>query len=107
MQTRLNGEHPELSGQPTVLNDSTYFQEEGELLEEKTYCVYMHENKINHKKYIGMTGQDPELRWRKGANYKESVAFWKAIQKYGWDGFDHIILVSGLTREEACDKEIE
>lgn len=55
----------------------------------------MHDNKVNHKKYIGITGQDPEERWRHGTNYRTCVAFNRAIQKYGWDGFDHIILYTG------------
>lgn len=86
---------------------STYFREVGDLLEERTYSVYMHENKINHKKYIGMTGIDPEKRWKNGKDYKNCIAFNRAINKYGWDGFDHLVLFSGLTREEACAKEIE
>ena len=75
--------------------------------EEKHYSVYMHENKTNKKKYIGMTGKDPEIRWRKGTNYRTCIAFRRAIEKYGWDGFDHVVLYTGLTREEACEKEQE
>ena len=30
-----------------------------------------------------------------------------AIQKYGWDGFDHIVLFDNLTRSQAIEKEIE
>ena len=67
----------------------------------------MHENKTNHKKYIGMTGQPPEVRWRNGNGYKSCVAFNHAVEKYGWDGFDHVILYSGLTYEESCAKEKE
>ena len=54
-----------------------------------------------------MTGQSPEVRWRNGNGYKPCVAFNRAIEKYGWDGFDHVILYSELTREEACAKEME
>ena len=51
----------------------------------KTYCVYKHENIINHKVYIGITCQKPEYRWgHDGCNYKECPIFWRAIQKYGW-----------------------
>lgn len=50
-------------------------------MEENTFSVYMHDNKINHKKYIGITGQDPEARWRKGTNYRTCIAFRRAIEK--------------------------
>ena len=72
------------------------------------YYVYQHINKINGKRYIGITKQNPESRWgTDGANYKSSPYFYSAIQKYGWDNFSHEILFNGLTKEEACDKEIE
>ena len=49
----------------------------------KLYCVYMHRNKINDKKYIGITCRKPEHRWGKdGHSYKGQV-FKKAIEKYG------------------------
>ena len=51
---------------------------------DNNYTVYIHNNKINHKKYIGITKQKPEYRWGyNGCNYKESPHFWNAIQKYG------------------------
>lgn len=72
------------------------------------YYVYLHNNKINNKKYIGITKQTPEVRWGKnGCNYKSSPHFFSAIQKYGWDNFEHIILFENLTKEEACLKEKE
>lgn len=30
-----------------------------------------------------------------------------AINKYGWNNIEHVILFEGLTQEEACNKEIE
>lgn len=71
------------------------------------YCVYCHTNKINNKAYIGITCKDVNVRWRKdGKGYKSSPYFWRAIQKYGWDNFEHIILFENLTREEACKREV-
>lgn len=72
------------------------------------YTVYQHKNKINGKVYIGITMQEPEKRWGpNGSHYKTSPYFYSAIQKYGWDNFEHIILFTGLTKEEACLKEQE
>lgn len=67
----------------------------------KSYCVYMHKNKINQKVYIGQTCQPPERRWKKGQGYKNCTHFYYAIQKYGWDNFEHIIIKQQLTLEQA------
>ena len=62
-------------------------------MNENNYTVYMHKNKINGKVYIGITSQQPvKRRWRKGSCYKNCNKFYKAIQKYGWNNFEHIIL---------------
>ena len=71
----------------------------------KNWVVYAHKNKINKKIYIGITGQKPERRWRNGQGYKTSTYFYNAIQKYGWDNFEHIILQFNLTQQEAEEKE--
>lgn len=72
------------------------------------YIVYQHKNKINNKVYIGITSRAPEERWGKnGNNYKSSPHFYAAIQKYGWDNFEHNILFTDLTKEQACLKEQE
>lgn len=72
------------------------------------YTVYQHKNKINNKVYIGITKQIPEKRWGiNGYNYKTSPHFYSAIQKYGWENFEHNILFEGLTKEDACLKEKE
>lgn len=76
------------------------------MIEEKTWCVYMHTNKSNDKKYIGISS-NVKRRWsNNGFEYKTQL-FGNAINKYGWDGFEHIVLYQNLTKEEACQKEIE
>lgn len=37
---------------------------------------------------------------------KDQPVFYNAIQKYGWDGFEHIIYAKHLTEQEAKDMEI-
>ena len=71
------------------------------------FTVYMHVNKENGKRYIGITGQNVSRRWRTdGSGYKKNPYFWHAIQKYGWDSFEHIIVKTGITKKEACEMEI-
>ena len=58
--------------------------------------------------YIGITGMIPKYRWRNGEGYNYNSHFYRSIKKYGWnEGFDHIILIEGLTKNEAEQKEIE
>ncbi|MBR3672844.1 MAG: GIY-YIG nuclease family protein [Clostridia bacterium] len=75
-------------------------------MEEHNYTVYMHICP-NGKKYIGITKQLPEKRWKKGDGYRTQKYFKRAIQKYSWNNIQHIILFKNLTKEEACNKEIE
>ena len=75
------------------------------MIEYDNYCVYMHINKINNKVYIGQTCQKPEKRWKNGYGYKEGTHFRSAINKYGWDNFEHIVLVEGLSLEKANEIE--
>lgn len=70
--------------------------------QDKNWTVYMHKNKINGKRYVGITGREPKTRWgQNGKNYKRQLYFWNAIKKYGWNNFEHIILRSNLSEEEA------
>lgn len=72
----------------------------------KTYTVYMHISPSD-KKYVGITKNEPVHRWDNGNGYRSSPHFWKAIKKYGWNNFRHIILFEHLTKEKAIKKEIE
>lgn len=71
----------------------------------ENYKVYMHINKSNQKVYVGLTKQLISRRWNHGNAYKKCPLFWKAIQKYGWDGFDHIVVKEDLTKDEAAKLE--
>ena len=73
----------------------------------RNYKVYVHINKINGKRYYGITKQKVEKRWNYGYGYRGNDYFTKAINKYGWDNFEHIVIVRGLTEEEAKWLEIE
>lgn len=79
--------------------------------EERNYIVYMHVNKFNNKVYIGITSKTPQQRWGlNGHNYKiGQTAFFGALKKYpDWENdWNHIILKENLTKDEACDAEIE
>ena len=75
------------------------------MVNQNNYKVYMHTNKINGKKYIGITGRSVEERWLGGNGYKTG-SFRNAINKYGWGNFDHEVLCEGLTEGEANEKEI-
>ena len=69
--------------------------------------VYVHTNKSNGKKYVGITSQKPEYRWNYGKAYNNNPYFSSAIKKYGWDGFDHVVLYDFLSKDEAQAKEQE
>lgn len=82
------------------------------VIENGNYCVYIHTSPSG-KKYIGQTGKKPEYRWGKNGNgylnkndggYTQP-AFAYAILKYGWENFDHEIIASNLTKDEADNFE--
>lgn len=71
------------------------------------YLLYCHTNKINGKRYVGITSTSTQLRWQNGLGYRKNKHFYSAIQKYGWEEFTHEILFEELTEEEASIKEKE
>lgn len=71
---------------------------------EKSYTVYIHKCP-NNKIYVGLTCQSVDGRWNRGAGYKTQKLFYRAIQKYGWDNIEHIIVQDKLTLDEACKLE--
>lgn len=70
------------------------------------YTVYCHKNLADSKLYFGITSLTLNNRWgTKGQNYKNNLYFSRAIKKYGWDNFEHIIVKDNLP--EACAKTLE
>ena len=76
--------------------------------EEKKYIVYKHTSPSG-KVYIGITSKEnPEERWKPNGNgYYKNSHLQNAIKKYKWENFEHEVLFQGLTKDEACQKEIE
>ena len=70
------------------------------------WCVYKHTTPSG-KVYVGIA-KNVKHRWRgNGSGYKGSTRISNAIKKYGWDNIKHEILFSNLTKEDACQKEID
>lgn len=66
----------------------------------------MHKLKIDGRVYIGQTCLSIEKRAGSNGNkYKSCTKFWNAIQKYWWNNFEHIILASDLTLDQANELE--
>lgn len=77
-------------------------------IKSNTYCVYMHINKENDKKYVGITCRNVKDRWKNGFGYREDQpVFFNAINAYGWDNFEHVVIKDGLTLDEANQLEME
>ena len=80
--------------------------------ETKTYVVYVHQNKENLKVYVGFSGE-LEKRWR-GQQTKAldedfdgyDQPFYRAIRKYGWDGFTHDVIEEFDNKQDALDAEM-
>lgn len=73
----------------------------------KNWTVYKHVSPSG-KVYIGISS-NVKNRWAANGYYYHlsDTAFSRALKKYGWDNFQHVILTDGLTKEEACNIEVE
>ena len=69
------------------------------------WLIYKHTNKINNKSYIGQTSsKKKKKRWRQGKGYSKNSLFTAAIAKYGWDNFEHEILVNNIENQEQANE---
>lgn len=80
----------------------------------RKFCVYRHTSPSG-KCYIGITCQNPIKRWGNGKGYYSKIKksgkysqpyFVHAIEKYGWDNFNHEILFTNLGELQAKLLEI-
>ena len=73
----------------------------------KSWTVYKHISP-NGKVYVGISS-NIKNRWAADGYYYRlsDTIFSRALIKYGWDNFQHIIFKEGLTKREACDMEKE
>lgn len=68
------------------------------------YTVYCHITP-DGKRYVGFTGSPIKIRFGNG-KYYTGGRFKKAIDLFGWNNIEHVVLEHGLTKEEASEKEI-
>lgn len=75
------------------------------------FTIYCYTNKINGKKYIGITSRS--IKERENSHIYETreirsknFPFKRALIKYGIENFNLEILEEVKTKEEACQKEI-
>lgn len=64
----------------------------------KDYWLYVHRTPDNMY-YPGCSMQSVSRRWKVGQYRKTGLE--DSINKFGWDNIEHIILMDGLTKEEA------
>lgn len=74
------------------------------VFDKNKWSIYIHRCIANNKAYIGIAKGNPANRWgENGKKYKKDSQpiFYNAIQKYKWDGFEHIIWAINLEHNEA------
>lgn len=72
------------------------------------FLVYIHKLKSDGRVYVGQTNSSLSRRsGNQGQRYKSCTKFWHAIQKYGWENFEHIVIQENLTLEQANQLEAE
>lgn len=75
-------------------------------MENGKYTVYAHEL-YDGRLYIGCTCQNVWRRWRPDGSGYIGTPFYRAIEKYGWDSFKHIVLFENLPEQVAYETEKE
>lgn len=87
------------------MSNDTNYESKAITTQINEYSVYAHKSP-NNKLYFGITSLPVKHRWYSdGSGYKNQKLFYRAIQKYGWDNFEHFVLATNLTKEQACKME--
>lgn len=72
------------------------------------WTIYCHRNKLNNKCYIGQTKEQPYTkRWTNHAPvkaYRGCRLFQKAIEKYGWENFEHFAIIENIPSQELANQ---
>lgn len=72
------------------------------------YIIYKLQNKLNGKVYIGKTKRGLNRRLKEHISNRNSCRYLKnAIQKYGFDTFEFVILGQAKDEQELCNLERE
>lgn len=71
---------------------------------EKDFKLYIHISP-SWKYYVGITSLKIGYRWGKNGHGYKTQYFQRAIEKYGWDNFIHIVVADKLSKHEACELE--
>lgn len=71
--------------------------------------IYLITNKINNKKYVGLTTNSIEIRWTQhksaSLNIENNTPFYKALRKYGIENFTVESVAETSSKEELCKLE--
>ena len=59
----------------------------------------------SNKVYIGITKRRCDLRWQHGRGYNQCPFMKHAVEKYGWDNFEHKIILENISKSEAAYTE--
>ena len=67
---------------------------------DRPFYIYCHTSPSG-KRYIGQTCLEPHIRWNNGHGYDNCTLMHRAIEKYGWENFQHDIICVVHSRKVA------
>jgi group I intron endonuclease len=67
--------------------------------------IYLIKNKVNDKKYVGMTKRTLEKRWKEHKKGYSNYLLSSAIKKFGIENFEISVIDKATTEKELKEKE--